>query len=260
LTKPRKMPGYSWSLPAGNVQLGNAKGMCPFAVSGADALGNAAICDGCYANPESVKKHHKSDTLVKRGGSYGYRSVREAQTARRDWTLRCLMTKEGQDEWVAVMVDAIRWATRTVAAQKHAAAVAAGAPMDYALPPTRSRRIPFFRVHDSGDMFSPQYAAMWQAVCEQLPDVRFWIPTRSYQGGAVRRLLPVLQTLNQLGNVAVRPSALHLNVAPPVVMGLSAGTGAAAQGYNCPSSSQGGACLDCRQCWGKSTPVTYRLH
>ena len=269
LTRPSKMPGYSWSLPAGNVKSGKKKGTCPFAVFGRDALGNAAMCSGCYADPDSVKLHHKTGKPMRRGGSYGYAAVRAAQEARRDWTLTCLISKEGREEWVTTMVDAIRWATRTTASVRRARALAAVygpgtiCGPDYAMPPKtrgRSRRIPFFRVHDSGDMFSDKYAAMWADVVAALPDVRFWIPTRSYHGAAQLRILPVLRTINALPNAAVRPSALYMNTAPPDVDGLAAGTGAAADGYNCPSSHQGGACLDCRKCWGKTTPVLYRIH
>jgi hypothetical protein len=243
LTKPSKMPGYSWSLPAGNVNSGHPEGTCPFAVFGQDADGNPAMCNGCYADPDSVKLSKKGKPM-RRGGSYGYPNTVAAQKARRDWLFLCLSSKEGRDEWVTTMVEAIRWATRT------ARGTGSG----------RSRRIPYFRWHDSGDISNPRYAEMVRDVCAALPDVRFWLPTRSYHGGAVRRILPVLQTINALPNAAVRPSALYINVAPPVVDGLSAGTGAAATGYNCPSSRQGGECRECRTCWTKATPVVYRLH
>src|SRR6516162_9609523 len=38
-----------------------------------------------------------------------------------------------------------------------------------------------FRIHDSGDFFSAAYANAWYEVCRQLPDIRFWAPTRAWQ-------------------------------------------------------------------------------
>lgn len=260
LTKPSKMPGYSWSLPAGNPRNGQPDGVCPGAVFGA-----GAICSGCYANPESTKvsKHGKA---TRRGGSYGYPAVRTAQLARKEWTFRCLMSKEGREEWQTVMIAAITWATRTRSDQARAtwAQGIAGAIClpDYAQPPAAksadSRRIPYFRVHDSGDMFSPAYADMWHAVCADLADVHFWIPTRSWHG--TPRILRQLVVLNELPLVAVRPSALHLEEDAPRVPGLAAGTGAKSEGYNCPSSRQHGRCGSCRACWSKRGDKYYKIH
>ena len=101
------MPGYSWSLPAGNARNGQEHGTCPGAVFGPDS-----ICGGCYANPASTKLSKHGVPMV-RGGSYGYPAVRNAQIARKDWTFDCLMSKEGRDLWVTVMTAAITWATRT---------------------------------------------------------------------------------------------------------------------------------------------------
>ena len=100
---------------------------------------------------------------------------------------------------------------------------------------------------------------MIEAVCATVPDVRFWLPTRSYR---LPRILPVLQDINRLPNVAVRPSALFFHEDPPVIPGLSAGTGANGEGYSCPSSRQGGACRDCRRCWDKApgAAVVYKVH
>jgi hypothetical protein len=76
LTTTSKMPGPSWSLPAGRA--------CPRA--------NGDICRGCYA-----KK-----------GCYRYDSTRKAQEARFKWTAQSMRTPEGRATWIAVMVDGIR--------------------------------------------------------------------------------------------------------------------------------------------------------
>jgi hypothetical protein len=236
LTNPSKMPGMSWSLPAGNVQMGVAEGTCPGAVPG-----EGSTCFGCYANPESVKLS-KSGKPMRRGGNYDRFSVRRAQSARRSWTLDCLSTKEGRDTWVAVMTAAVTWGSR----------------LQSGTPNASSPRQPWFRWHDSGDVFSPRYADMINAVCANLPDVRFWLPTRSWHN--TPRILRQLVVLAELPNVAVRPSALKLQEDAPRIDGLDAGTGVKSDGYNCPASSQGNACLSCRKCWSKEAPVYYHLH
>jgi hypothetical protein len=75
LTQTSKMPGPSWSLPAGKS--------CPRACG--------TICANCYASK----------------GCYSYPSTRNAQAARFDWTVQSMRTPEGRTSWVSTMVDAI---------------------------------------------------------------------------------------------------------------------------------------------------------
>jgi hypothetical protein len=142
--------------------------------------------------------------------------------------------------------------------------------VDYVCDAIRRDGCEYFRVHDSGDVFNPTYARAWLAVCERLPEVRFWIPTRGYQqrGIAVSEsdaLLAVLRELATLSNVTVRPSALNFGEYPPVVAGLHAGTTADNPDIfrvkQCPAYQQDGRCEDCRTCWEEKTlPVSYKRH
>jgi hypothetical protein len=61
----------------------------------------------------------------------------------------------------------------------------------------RDSRCRYFRVHDSGDMFSVGYAECWLQVCRRLPEIRFWIPTRVWQTptGPLPVFDPLLATL-----------------------------------------------------------------
>jgi hypothetical protein len=209
LTQTSKMPGPSWSLPAHKA--------CPRA--------NGSICDSCYAAK----------------GCYRYSSTRNAQNVRFRWTVESMRTPADRENWVTVMVQAIR--------------------------ETGYR---YFRVHDSGDMFSVAYAQCWLEVCLRLPEVRFWIPTRAWQIPAgplpvFDPLLGILRKLALLPNVTVRPSALNFGDHAPVVAGLHAGSTAAMpdvfRAYPCPAYKQGGHCGDCRVCWdSKDLPVSYRKH
>lgn len=122
---------------------------------------------------------------------------------------------------------------------------------------------PFFRIHDSGDFFSPAYVEAWYLVGAALPDVRFWAPTREH----LRELmLPSLRKLASLPNMAIRPSAAKLNQEAPVVQGLSDGTAVVftvPEGHKvCPSTSTEEHSCDahgCRACWYEGK-IAYVAH
>jgi hypothetical protein len=128
----------------------------------------------------------------------------------------------------------------------------------------------YFRVHDSGDMFSVAYTECWLDVCRQLPAVRFWIPTRAWQQPAgplpvFDPLLGALHKLASLPNVAVRPSALNFGDHAPIVAGLHAGSTADMpdlyRARQCPAPTQGNQCGSCRTCWEEKTvPISYSRH
>jgi hypothetical protein len=174
-------------------------------------------------------------------GCYRFSGPQNALAVRFKWTIESMRTIEGFNAWVNYVVEAIR---------------ASGCE--------------YFRVHDSGDVFNPAYARAWLAVCQHLPEVKFWIPTRAYQqsGKAVAVFAPILHALRQLAqlpNVTVRPSALNFGDCPPKVEGLHAGTTAdnpdVFRVKQCPAKSQGGRCGDCRTCWDdKTCPVSYARH
>jgi len=175
------------------------------------------------------------------GGRYGCHCVRNAQAARFAWTVESMRTTEGRQEWITHMIGAIRQ--------------------------TGCR---YFRIHDSGDMFNVAYAKCWLEVCRQMPEVKFWIPTRAWQqpSGPLPVLDPLLNALRDLAecpNVTVRPSALDFGDHAPSVPGLQAGTTAdmpdVFRARQCPAYAQAGQCGDCRLCWdAKQTPVSYRKH
>jgi hypothetical protein len=79
LSRPTKMPGPSWSLPAGAA--------CPFMV----VKGLHSICGSCYALR----------------GRYASEQTFLAADARFSWVRDCLKTPEGTDQFVDVMVEAI---------------------------------------------------------------------------------------------------------------------------------------------------------
>jgi len=183
------------------------------------------------------------------------KSTEAAQAARFAWTREMMKTDEGLEQWVAYMVAAIRRATARQTEK-------------------------LFRIHDSGDFFSPRYARAWRMVCGQLPEVDFWAPFRGWQlptGSAVDNLKPFrvldesdlllaeLLAMAALPNVTLRPSALNFGEPAPEIPGFHAGSAASNSHldghYECPAQSQGNNCGSCRVCWhSKSTRVRYHEH
>ena len=237
LTTTSKMPSSSWSLPAVRS--------CPSAFFGDAArrvngqilnVATNSICGSCYADK----------------GFYTWPVVKAAQDARFQYAIKAASDAATGDDFVARMSDAIeREALRQE--KRYYRSVARG---DREMGTFQA----IFRVHDSGDLFSPQYAALWVRICTALPTVNFWFPTRQWRCKNLH-MLAVLTTLAALPNVSVRPSALNFEDAAPVVPGLSAGTTATATGgFTCPASQQNGQCLDCRACWSKDIEVSYHRH
>ena len=153
-------------------------------------------------------------------GCYTWATTRNAQTVRFTWTRESMKTPDGRETWIQTMVDAIRG-------------------------------LEYFRVHDSGDMFSPAYAECWFEVISRLPGTKFWIPTRTWQQPSgplpvYDPLLAVMRRIATLPNATVRPSALNFRDYAPSVAGLHAGTSAdqpdVTRARNCPAKSQGNHC------------------
>lgn len=165
-------------------------------------------------------------------GSYAWRTTKHAQAARFNWVTTCMRSAAGREEFITSMVTAI------------------------------GTRRPIFRVHDSGDLFSPVYADCWAEIARRLPSVTFWIPTRTYRFMALPKWARALTALSSLPNVTLRPSALHFNDAPPTIPGFAAGTSASTTGaHTCPAHEHGNQCGPCRACFtSPSLPVIYRAH
>lgn len=115
----------------------------------------------------------------------------------------------------------------------------------------------FFRWHDSGDLQSVDHLGAIVWIAEQLPGIKFWLPTREY--AIVRKYLNSEEGGPFPTNLIVRLSAHKLgdNHAPNYTgyrSSVDAGTG-----FRCPASTQGNKCLDCRACWNVPD-IDYRKH
>jgi hypothetical protein len=176
-------------------------------------------------------------------GFYRMPNVKDVQGKRFAWVLSSLV-KDGGTEFVEALVRMIG-------------------------DDVRHRGEPIFRVHDSGDLFNHAYVAAWGRIADALPNVRFWIPTRSH---SLPLLLESIRALAARPNVVVRPSALTFDELPPVIDGLAAGTTVIRSlpvldtlpGVRlCPKTDPRDgrkACGDCRTCFEGITPVAYLEH
>lgn len=116
----------------------------------------------------------------------------------------------------------------------------------------------YFRIHDSGEFFAPWYVDVWAGVANDLPEVRFFAPTKAWVLG--QEMTSKLVALNSLPNVTVRPSAMGVDEQAPSIVGMAAGVKVRKEGYNCPATGQGNRCLMCRRCWDEpELVVSYHL-
>lgn len=120
----------------------------------------------------------------------------------------------------------------------------------------------YFRWHDSGDLQSIEHLGNIVTVCNNLPRVKFWLPTREYQTvEAYRRMGRRIPS-----NLCIRYSAHLVDGAPPIHYGLptstvvSTTTSDSEDRHACPAPRQNMKCGSCRACWNPTVKVvSYQL-
>ena len=115
---------------------------------------------------------------------------------------------------------------------------------------------PHFRWHDSGDLQNFQHLLDIVWIAEQMPEFRFWLPTRE------KKLVIQYQTIfGQFPrNLVVRLSAAMIDAPPPAYAGNTS-TVVTTTAYTCPAPDQAGKCQDCRACWNPDIKnVAYLKH
>jgi hypothetical protein len=118
----------------------------------------------------------------------------------------------------------------------------------------------YFRWHDSGDIQSLEHLEKICEVCETLPEIRFWLPTREYS--VISKYIKKHGEFPE--NLTVRLSGLMLNGKAPLSLARKLGltvSGAHEIDFNCNSFKNKGKCLDCRLCWDKGVEqINYKKH
>ena len=116
-----------------------------------------------------------------------------------------------------------------------------------------SRKVPWFRWHDSGDLQSVTHFANILKVCRATPAVSHWLPTREV------KLMKIINPKAVPKNLIIRVSS-HMIDQAPVKFWPHTSTVVRA-GKTCPAQDQGNACGSCRQCWDKTVNnVAYPKH
>lgn len=123
----------------------------------------------------------------------------------------------------------------------------------------------YFRWHDSGDLFSLEYLQAVTQICNNLPHIKFWVPTRAWR---FPHWKSALSRLDSLSNVVVRYSALYTNDHSPFVS--SCGSTVIDDISKlppihtiCPKTLNHSSCgkENCRSCWDKnSNKIAYLEH
>jgi len=116
-----------------------------------------------------------------------------------------------------------------------------------------SKKVPWFRWHDSGDLQSAWHLKRIFEVCKRTPQVQHWMPTRE------AKILKEIKIEEIPKNLIIRVSS-HMIDQGPVKFWPHTSTVVRA-GKTCPAQEQGNACGSCRQCWNKDiNNVAYPKH
>ena len=104
----------------------------------------------------------------------------------------------------------------------------------------------YFRWHDSGDLQGAQHLKNILEVCKQTPDTKHWLPTRE------AKLLQYLDPDVIPTNLLIRLSATKVDGAPSQAWPWTSTVVTNRGSRTCPAPTQGGKCIDCRQCWDRT--------
>lgn len=109
-----------------------------------------------------------------------------------------------------------------------------------------------FRWHDAGDIQSVAHLEKIVEIADNLPKIRFWLPTR--EKGILRDFLATGQEFP--ANLIVRVSAAMIGQSQTEkIPGTVSSTVGVGKGFQCKASSQKGKCLNCRACWENTVEV-----
>jgi hypothetical protein len=140
------------------------------------------------------------------------------------------------DRWTAAMVVLIRAATR---------------------------KVPYFRWHDSGDLQSAAHLTKIVEIARALPDVNFWLPTR--EARLVRDWIAENGPLpaNLVARISAMAAPSERSIAAGRHFSTVSGGSAPVGALRCHASEHHTetACGDCRACWDPNVAwIDYRAH
>ena len=195
LSKPSKMPGYAYGIPAKHCNIGSKLVKIP-----------NSVCSKCYA----LK------------GRYVFPNVKAAQE-RRYQSLT-------HPDWVDALILMIQ-----------------------------KTKTEYFRWHDSGDIQGVWHLNNLVKIAKQLPDVKFWLPTR--EKGFVSQWLLLNKTFPT--NLVVRVSGAMIDGPAPKGFAHTSTVSSHKNGVVglCPAPQNACECGTCRRCWEHAVGnVCYTKH
>jgi hypothetical protein len=119
----------------------------------------------------------------------------------------------------------------------------------------RYRKAKHFRWHDSGDLQDLYHLEKIADVAAQLPDCKFWLPTRE------KAIIHAFQRKHGEfpKNLVVRVSGTMIDGPAPI--GFRNTSTVVSDNASCPAHDQGNACGSCRRCWDRRIKnVSYLKH
>lgn len=149
--------------------------------------------------------------------------------------------------------NAYAWSTTQNAMQKRYNALEHGSWSEAMAVQINSKKKPYFRWHDSGDVQDEAHLMKIFEVCKLTPNVKHWLPTHEawvldYQDSAP-------------DNLTIRFSLAMVEQPRPAKTKWRCTSGVSAKAYTCPAPDQDNQCKQCRLCWDKSVPhIIYKEH
>jgi hypothetical protein len=236
LTLTSKMGCYSFNLPAGPISHG-FQGTCPASRFGFPMLTDREATrrgqSEHFANFDVDKQNWLCSGCYGLKGLYGNPSMLFLMEARKQFIEGqiALDKRSGRDDLVDVMVRSIRMGQVKSITERYFLEQMGLEAEAWAIPDPN-----YFRWHDVGDAWIPEWQHAIFRICEalsepyedkrlglRLPAVKFWQPTRMWMLKGM--LNEAAKTRKVPKNLAVRPSAAHFGQAPPKIKGLAAGAG-----------------------------------
>ena len=116
-----------------------------------------------------------------------------------------------------------------------------------------SKKVKYFRWHDSGDVQSLRHLAKIFKVCRLTPEIKHWIPTRE---AWIKKYLD-----RAPGNLCIRFSGQMVDASPVKSWPNTSTVTTNHELATCPAPKQGNKCRSCRACWDKSIKnIAYAAH
>ena len=116
-----------------------------------------------------------------------------------------------------------------------------------------SKKVKYFRWHDSGDVQNLDHLRKIFEVCRLTPEIRHWMPTREAWTKDYLNECPE--------NLIIRFSAPMVDQAAPASWPHTSTVSTKPEARTCPAPDQGNSCADCRACWDKSVKnICYGEH